>query len=608
MGLLEPAGLFAGILAIPILALWILRPRRRPRIIGSTLLWRQALDNVEASHPWQRLRWHVLLALQLAAIALFAVAIARPFLLSASDLTDQTYVVLDASASMQATDVKPNRFAVAKTMIGETIDRLPPGGQLTIVLMADEPRLLVARSGDRRALHAALDAARPSNEGANLAAALGLIAPLAAGHSEAQTLVYSDGGTDDATRVGRFPFAIRWIRVGGPSENVGIAAFAVGAGESGPVALARIANFGARPASGQVELWADSRLYDVRSFVVAPGESASESWANLPTGANALEARLRGSDAFSLDDRADATVTAGKPTRVLLITPGNPFLQQALKLAPGVDLTVADHVGGGANADVVVYDGVAPARLPLANVLLVHPPVGDVPWSIGPDRPVGLLRTVASSEINRLLDLSQVHVRDTRGMTLPSNAETVIADPDGPLIAVEQSGRSRIGVIGFDLHQSDLPLDPSFPVLISNLVDWLKPGSSAAGHSVAPSSPVSVSTWPAASRVELVRPDGSRERLAPPFPPRLIADTEQLGLYQIVQSAPGQPDRVSWFTVNQFSSRESDLNPPATLPVAQSAGNPTTTAPPVPEDLWPWLAAAALLVLLAEWWAYRRTA
>jgi len=607
VGLLDPAGLLAGLLALPILALWVLRPRRRRRVIGSTLLWRQALDNVQASHPWQRLRWHVLLALQLAAIALFALSLARPFRLMASDLSGQTFVLLDASASMQATDVKPSRFSAAKQQIGQAIDRIPPGAQMTIVLMADEPRLVVARSGDKGALHAALDAARPTNGNANLAAALSLIAPLLVDDPRARVLVYSDGGTDDATRLGQLPFAVTWVRVGGPADNVAIAAFAVTVGDNGPVALARVANDGAHAASGQIGLWTDGRLYDLRAYSLAAGASVAETWDGLPAGAQTLEARLSGPDALALDDRADAVVSSGPSTRVLLLTTGNPFLEQALKLTPGVRLSVADHDSGTASADVVVYDGVAPAALPAANVLLIHPPAGKLPWSIGADRPVGLLRTLGPSSLDRFLDLSQVHVRTTRQMTLPADADAVIADPAGPLVAVGQAARDRVGVIGFDLHQSDLPLDPSFPVLISNLIGWLTPGSSAAGQSIAPGAPVDVVAWPAATRIVLVRPDGSSDTLAPPFPARPIVDTDQLGVYRIVQSAPGQPDRVSQFAVNLFSAQESDLTPPVALPLIQGRSTSSAVSTTVPDDLWPWLAGGVLVVLLLEWWAYRRS-
>jgi len=174
-------------------------------------------------------------------------------------------------------------------------------------------------------------------------------------------------------------------------------------------------------------------------------------------------------------------------------------------------------------------------------------------------------------------------------------------------VSISDAGRRRIEVIGFDLHDSDFPLDPSFPVLMSNLVEWLRPGSSVGGQSVSPGSPVNVIPWPAATKVVVVRPDGSTEPLAPPFPIRPIADTNQLGLYRVVQSAPGQPDHVSWFAVNLFSQRESDLTLPSALPLLSSKGHPASQSTLAPEDLWPWLTAGLLFLLVVEWWAYRRT-
>ena len=37
----------------------------------------------------------------------------------------------------------------------------------------------------------------------------------------------------------------------------------------------------------------------------------------------------------------------------------------------------------------------------------------------------------------------------------------------------------RIVVLAFDLHQSDLPLQVAFPLLISNIIGYLAPGSGA---------------------------------------------------------------------------------------------------------------------------------
>ena len=74
MSLLVPAALAFGIIIPIILVFYFMRPKRQERMIGSTLLWQQALQDLQASRPWQRLRITPLLLLQLLA-AVFIVLV-----------------------------------------------------------------------------------------------------------------------------------------------------------------------------------------------------------------------------------------------------------------------------------------------------------------------------------------------------------------------------------------------------------------------------------------------------------------------------------------------------------------------------------------------------
>src|SRR3979490_1109568 len=116
MGFLTPAflGLGAALVAA-ILATYLLRPKRPVRRISSTFLWLAALHDLEAQRPWRRVPPTLLLLLQIAAALAMVAAIARPFLLTTQSTGPFTVVLLDASASMQATDVNPSRFDQARS-------------------------------------------------------------------------------------------------------------------------------------------------------------------------------------------------------------------------------------------------------------------------------------------------------------------------------------------------------------------------------------------------------------------------------------------------------------------------------------------------------------
>ena len=73
-----PAGLLLLALAVPIVLLHILRPRRPQVVVGSTYLWQPLAQPVSAASPWQRLRPSVLLLLQPAGSGLGALVWALP--------------------------------------------------------------------------------------------------------------------------------------------------------------------------------------------------------------------------------------------------------------------------------------------------------------------------------------------------------------------------------------------------------------------------------------------------------------------------------------------------------------------------------------------------
>src|SRR5437764_1107989 len=104
MGILAPVGLLLGLLAIPIIIFYMLRLRRQEITVSSNLLWRQVTQDRQANAPWQRLRRNLLLLLQLLVLAGLVAAVARPFVLTSAPAAGNLVVVLDGSASMQATD------------------------------------------------------------------------------------------------------------------------------------------------------------------------------------------------------------------------------------------------------------------------------------------------------------------------------------------------------------------------------------------------------------------------------------------------------------------------------------------------------------------------
>src|SRR5713226_8531126 len=181
MSLLVPAALAFGVIIPVILLLYFMRPKRQERVVSSTLLWQQALQDLQASRPWQKLRVTRLLLLQILAAIVIVLVLARPATFIRSPIGGDTIIILQASASMQATDVAPSRFEEAKNEIADLISGIGPDDHVSLITMARTPQVLIAESQDKGQLNAALQRAKVTNQDADLEQALSLATALAAG-------------------------------------------------------------------------------------------------------------------------------------------------------------------------------------------------------------------------------------------------------------------------------------------------------------------------------------------------------------------------------------------------------------------------------------------
>ncbi len=301
MNLLVPAALAFSIIIPIILLLYFMRPRRQERVIGSTLLWQQALQDLQASRPWQRLHITPLLLLQLLAAIFIVLILARPAIFLRSPISGDTIIILQASASMHASDVAPNRFEAAKSQISDLIDGLGPNDHLSLISMAHTPQVLIAASQDKGQLTAALDRATVTNQDADLQQALSLATSLAAGRTNIQVLVIGDGHVLSPDQTLVLPFPVRYLRIGTDVPNVAILALASRTQQGNLVALAQIANYSHQQRSVPVELYADGKLVSVQTISLAAGATGALQWGSLPATTRFLHARLIAQDAMTVD-------------------------------------------------------------------------------------------------------------------------------------------------------------------------------------------------------------------------------------------------------------------------------------------------------------------
>ena len=131
-----------------------------------------SIEDLHVNTIWQRLRRNLLLLLQLLLVAAAIVALVRPHW-RAMHLSGNRFILLvDNSASMQATDVAPSRLEEAKRRAGELIDQMSSGDVAMVISFADTARVEQSFTDDRGRLRESLEAIRPTPRATSLLEAL----------------------------------------------------------------------------------------------------------------------------------------------------------------------------------------------------------------------------------------------------------------------------------------------------------------------------------------------------------------------------------------------------------------------------------------------------
>lgn len=715
MALLAPLALL-GLVTIPIIvAFYMLRLRRPERTVSSTFLWQQLVRDVEANAPWQRLRRSLLLLLQLLLAFLLVMVVARPVTERQASLAHDIVLVVDASASMSATDVFPDRLTAAKQAAIDALKDLPSDGKVSVIAAAETARVVSNEATDQGRAARAIQSIKPTTSAGNLGDALKLAGALAARARGAEILVVtdvggpaiarcgasnaaaasaapgesaapagsgtpSDGGTGSTTAcpLGSIPpidAPIRVITVGTSRDNQAIAALAIRSDPSGlkRTLFVSVANYSAQIVARRLQILADGTPVSARDLQLDGLTRSDVVIDDLPVGTRIVEAQLGTAldasgqpvpsnlDKLLVDDRAWAVVPDDRIRRVLLVGPGNVYIQNAFSLLPNVELYGATPdqwatTSGKDRFDLFVFDGFLPDELPKAPILAIAPPktsaLGDVTGSLA--NPI-VGQTSPDEPLLAGVDLSRLHVAKTQVMKLPEWARTVIPNsPDVPLLYSGLRDGLPTAVLAFDLRDSDLPLQVAWPILVTNLAGELLGIDQQANDPISPASPVELALRPGVVGLHVTLPDGTSTELTPGASGASSAtfvSTTQLGIYRVeeipdpsalpspslapvaspsAQPSPGgssgpsgsstpepstagigavTPAGPKLFAVDLFASGESNIaigDPNALTALGSDQPVDQASLGLARDDWWPPLVLIVLAVLMVEWLVYER--
>jgi hypothetical protein len=641
-------GLYAAAVAVPLLLLlYFLKLKRREVIVSSTLLWKRAVQDLQVNAPLQRLRRNLLLLLQLLALAAVLVALAGPVLAWRQGPGQRYVVLIDRSASMNATDVQPSRLEAAKKQAKVFVESMRSGSAISwhdesdhamVIAFDQHAKVMCNFTSDRRQLMAALDAIDLSDGQSRLSEAVtmaqafaqspGVEGNLRSAETPARLVLFSDGRIQDLDSVVVASDELIFHRIGESPDNVAVTAMNSRRSYEQPEQVevfASLANYGTEPVTRDVQLAIDGNVHAVRSVAIPacqaqagdvpfkPGQIAVN-FSLSHSDSGVLEVRQLGADALARDDAAWSILEPPKRLSVLLVTKGNPVLESALQACPLARLDPCTPAGFEAldpavfaaqqRYDVIVLDNHVPARLPQCRYLVFGPP----PNGIDVNSPRELDNQVvvdwrSQHPVLQYVNLTNLFALKCRKLELPRDAEVLAEFNESPALALVRRQGSTYLLAGFDILQSNWPFEPSFVLFCYNAVSFLGAQvSSGSRHELAVGEPISIESVPAEAALTLTRPDFTKVELTPdPSGTVRFPGTHRVGIYTV--EAPDQPKRL--YAVNLLDAEESRIEPRDQIKfssVTIAAQDQMVQRANV--LLWPLLVLAALVLVCLEWLAY----
>ena len=620
-------GALAGAMVV---VFYILKLRRRPVAVPFSKIWTRILRDKEATSLFSQLKRLLSLLLQLALLFLLLLALGDPR--AAQNLVEgrNIVVLVDASASMQATDVAPSRLEAARERVRSMVRGLSGTDRMLIAQMDAAATPLSTLTGEISELEAGLAKVAATDASADFPRALRFAADTLRGLPSPEVIVVSDGALGDAADtsgpVHMGDIKLSYLKVGERARNAAITGFSVRRyplDKSRYEVMLEVTNTSDEEMDVELSLFGDGQLNDLTRLSLKPKEKLPRFYPNLSGASKTLEAKLTMADGshddLPADDHAYALLPERRRARVQVVSAGNLYLEAALFLDAYLDVTAVSPAAYPAQGafDVTIFDNVAPVVAPgSGGVLYLNPTGTNVPFEVGKlienDDKLGFDELDAKSPLLRYTALSDVNI--ARGHVLKGTKEdkVVAASYKGALLLQGRRAGNKFVALGFDIRESDLPLRSAWPLFLLNTInDFVEEDTSyISSFRTGTVWNVPVASAADTATLELLpqtpgAADAHETRTVPVKDGRAVFLGQRAGFYKV--STGTGAEESSMFAANLSDPRESAITPAEKLEVdGRVAGEVGEFKIGVRRETWIYLLIAALIVTTLEWLTYHR--
>jgi hypothetical protein len=321
MNFAHPLAFLLLFLLIPVVLLYWLRVRVPREIVATGPFWQKALAEEKLRWSWPPWRPRISLPLEMLIVTLLAVAAAGPQI----PASKRTILIIDNSATMRATDVRPTRLDAAKETARRLIEGLRPCDEMAVVTVCSSPSEIEPMTHERVQLAAAIDSVQATGEPAAIDWAVKLAREMAAPGEDrlkpelraevpARIVLVTDGCAKDATKRAE-QTGVEVFRVGTAAGNVGITRFNARRSKVEPAKceiFVELQNQGDRSAQGVLTLGVNSKAGASAPFSIAKDGRWQHIFECVLPAGGGISARIDPGDNYVFDDGASLEMPAAR--------------------------------------------------------------------------------------------------------------------------------------------------------------------------------------------------------------------------------------------------------------------------------------------------------
>lgn len=503
MSFYYPLGLL-GLIGIPIIIIiYIIKSKYTEQTIASTYLWTLSERFLKKKRPISKLTGILKLVLQLLAVVIVSVAIARPVFVVKNSAND-VYVIMDGSASMNMQRDGVSRFDIAKNRVNELIDKQSNGSTYSLVFVGDTTDTVFEGVTDKAQAKIFVDNLSATWSATDCSSAFAAAQTYFDDNRSALIYLVTDKQYNVSDNL-------TLIDVSDNESNCAFYSYGYDTDESGVRGVGQVISY-AEDKQLTVEMWISQNLSDEPTKAaeatvdVVAGEPADFALASTYSRFAKLELRLAENDALQEDNSVilydDNAVQNRKVLIVSNITDKEDdavYLRNSIRYAGKADVDVITpevyEKQGAVDYDMYVFNGYAPSVLPRQAAIWLVDAIDGANTSTGvsyrghttprdAEGPSSYYTPKYTNETGAVVNMltkeivgRQVSVRTyAQYIVPPRNFTSVLSVNGDDLVFAGLNGNNdRQVVFSFRIKDSNIGLSDDFLILVRNLMDYSFP-------------------------------------------------------------------------------------------------------------------------------------